>query len=169
MGNYMKSNTKKHAGGRPKKFNEDSRPITLTLPERILRILERINPDRAKAIAKAAEMAEERQPGKKGIEIVDIEPGAGIIIVGPSKILRKIPGIKLIEVGPSRYLISIPIGLPFETIEVALMDEIEDLPAEDSYERGLLTELKTHFNKLRRFKKLSKAEIIFVDTRKDNA
>lgn len=164
----MKSNTKKHLGGRPRKFNENSRPITLTLPERILSILERVDPDRAKAIAKVAEMAEEKRPGKKGVEIVDIEPGAGIIIVGSSKVLRKIPGLKLIEIGPARYMISVPTGLPFETIEVALMDEIEDLPAEDVYERDLLTELKSHFNKLRRFKKLSKAEIIFVDTKKDN-
>ena len=42
-------------GGRPAKFDEPSRPVTLTLPDRILERIKEIDGDRAKGIVKAVE------------------------------------------------------------------------------------------------------------------
>ena len=47
-----KSSVEKNRGGRPAKFAEPSRPITVTLPERVLNLLAAVDPDRAKAITR---------------------------------------------------------------------------------------------------------------------
>ena len=47
----MKSRVEKHPGGRPAKFAEPSRPVTVTLPERVLQLLAAVDADRAKAIS----------------------------------------------------------------------------------------------------------------------
>jgi len=52
-----KSTAKENKGGRPRKFAEPSRPITITLPEKTLRSLERIDTDRGRAIVKVTERA----------------------------------------------------------------------------------------------------------------
>ena len=50
-------------GGRPAKFDEPSRPVTITLPDRILERLEEIDGDRAKAVVKAVEAVLAGGPG----------------------------------------------------------------------------------------------------------
>ena len=47
--------TNPNPGGRPAKFDEPSRPVTMTLPDRILDRLAEIGDDRAKAVVKAVE------------------------------------------------------------------------------------------------------------------
>ena len=48
--------------------------------------------------------------------------GKSLIVVGPSKALRKIPWLKLIEIARARYLVTVPSGTPIEVVEVALRD-----------------------------------------------
>ena len=48
--------TNPNPGGRPAKFDEPSRPVTMTLPDRILDRLAEIGDDRAKAVVKAVEV-----------------------------------------------------------------------------------------------------------------
>ena len=43
----MKSRVEKHPGGRPAKFAEPSRPVTVTLPERVLQLLAAVDADLA--------------------------------------------------------------------------------------------------------------------------
>ena len=51
----MASSAKKNRTGRPAKFAEPSRPVTVTLPERILDLLAAVDSDRAQAIVKTVE------------------------------------------------------------------------------------------------------------------
>lgn len=95
------------------------------------------------------------EPGtmSEPVKLVEIEPGMAIIVVGPNTSLQKIPWLKLVEIAPAHYLLSTPIGTSHETLEVAILDLIENLGDENEYERRLLEELRRRLSHLRREKK----------------
>ncbi|MFN8390781.1 MAG: hypothetical protein U0136_10865 [Bdellovibrionota bacterium] len=164
----MKSadNTKpKNVGGRPRKFNESSRPITVTLPDRTLRLLASVDRDRARAIAKATDWItranEETHPP---LDLVHVGDQQAVIVTGPSRSLQEIPWLRLVEIAPARFLLVIPTGSPIERLEVAIVDKLEHLNHDDAYERDLLTKLKACLTEQRRSGVVSKAEILFVET-----
>ena len=133
---------KRRSSGRPPKFEEARRPITVTLPERTLQQLGLIHADRARAIVKATTAALGLKAGKRPlIDVVEAYPGQALIIVGPSQRLREIDFLKLVEIAPSRFLLVLSIGTAIDSLEVAVGDLIEHLAPEDVYERELLTEL----------------------------
>ena len=160
-----KHSTPSSAGGRPRKFSEASRPVTVTLPVRTLKLLESVDHDRAKAIAKAADAAA-CAPGSQlePVSLVKIDSATAIIVVGPSKCLRTIPWLRLVEIAPARYLLSIPTGTPPERLELAIMDLLSDLADGDAHERELLDSLRRHFAHLRSRRGMTKSEIMLVDT-----
>jgi len=77
--------------GRPPKFRGPRQHVTVTLPETTLAKLAAIDADRALST-----------PGKdvKHVELVEVMPGLGIILVGPCEILQKIQGLRLVEAAP---------------------------------------------------------------------
>lgn len=156
--------TKREGGGRPPKFNEARRPITVTLPERTLNQLAAISPDRAKAIVKLADTsvgnAATRQ---KAVDVVEIAPGKAIILVGPSASLQSIAWLRMVEVAPMRYLLVVPPGTAVESLEIAIMDLIEGLPLSEACERPVLEELRHVISHHRRRDGVSKAELLFVN------
>ena len=159
----MKEPRQKHSGGRPPKFLENRRPVTVTLPETTLHELEMVNKDRARAIVKVTQA----YLGKSGfenkkIDIVEIEPGSGIILVGQNNILNKIPLLRQVEVSPGRFLLTVPPGTPLDSIELALSDLLESKEWEGKEERQMLVDLLETFKRLRRDKKATKAEMIFI-------
>lgn len=148
--------------GRPPKFKEPRRPITVTLPVRTLELLSRLHHDRAKALASAVDSACGQTRIKPPVEVVAASDGLGVIIVGPSKALLRVPSLTLVEVSPDRYLLALPLGSSTDTLEVGLIDVLEDLnPAEES-ERPLLEELRSQIARLRRSRRVQRAEILFV-------
>ena len=156
--------THRSLGGRPRKFSEASRPVTVTLPERTLKLLESVNADRALAIAKAADAATVAPASNdKPVSLVKIDASTAIILVGPSKCLRTISWLRLVEIAPARYLLSIPTGTPPERLELAIMDLLSDLAADDTYERELLEILLAQFAHLRTNRSMTKSDIILVD------
>src|SRR5215470_15014935 len=87
--------------GRPPKFSESRRPITVTLPESTLARLATINPDRAQAIVKAVGTAGALDAkNQKQVELVEVAPGVGIILDGPSRYLKRIKGLRMVEIAP---------------------------------------------------------------------
>jgi hypothetical protein len=152
-------------GGRPRKYPEPSRPVTVTLPLSTLDSLERIDPDRGKAIVKAVKHAapdqhtHQRQP----VEIVKVTANAGLIVVGPSKALRRISWLSLVEITPTRYLLSVPTGTSVDSLEIAVMDQLEDVGASDMNEKRLLESLLDKIRTLRRSRRVSKGELLFVE------
>ncbi|MFH0909233.1 MAG: hypothetical protein V1929_10760 [bacterium] len=155
----------RHAGGRPPKFKEPSRPITVTLPDRTLDLLATIDADRAKAIVKATNAAlpdgKSRNPM---IEVVHVLPGIGIILVGPSRYLRKIAWLHLVEVAPQRFLLVLPTNTAPDTLEIELIDLLETIPESETREHAMIKELQSHLRSFRQSRKVSKAEILFVKT-----
>lgn len=164
MQKQTKIAAKKINGGRPRKFAEPSRPITLTLPESTLRDLQHIDPDRGRAIVKLAKSALASDGAEKPlVEISKISAGTGLVIIGPSQALRQIPFLHLVEVAPARYLLALASGHDFKHLEVALNDVLDDLPPGEKRERGLITQLLQHMKRLRRLELTSTAVILFVD------
>lgn len=153
----------RHPGGRPRKFDEPSHPVTVTLPERTLRQLASIDHDRARAIVRATDMALPNEvPPQKLVEIVEVAPNLGLLVVPPSKFLKKIKLLRLVEVAPSRFLLTIPSGTSPTEIEVALGDMANDLPDTEARERAIIFEIVTQLRRLRRSAQMSKAEILLV-------
>lgn len=153
--------------GRPPKFDEPRRPVTVTLPERVLRQLDAVSRDRAQAIVKVTEaVVGGKRSGPRPVELVEVGPGKAVIIVGPCASLSRIPWLQLVETAPGRNLLIIPSGMAVDSLEIAILDILENLPAIDVAERSQLVELRSQLGKLRRAGRISKAEIIFFDTRK---
>jgi len=152
--------------GRPPKFQEPRRPVTVTLPESALALLAAIDSDRAKAIVKATKAAlpvDAKQ--QKPVELVEVLPGLSIIVVGPSQYLKKIKWVRLVELAPLRSLLTIPSGTAVESLELAIIDLLQNLKSYENWERSILEALRDLMRRLRREGKLSKAELLFVNTK----
>jgi hypothetical protein len=164
----MKSKDKKSVVGRPPKFQGPRRPVTVTLPERTLLQLAAINEDRAQAIVKVADaVAGSGRRRLAPVELVEMSPGKSLIVVGPSQALKRIPFLKLIEIAPARYLLTISSGTAVESLEVVLHDMLNAPNVRhDEREHVILHELITLIGHQRRTKRMSKAEILIVNSDK---
>jgi hypothetical protein len=137
----------------------------MTLPESTLAQLASIDTDRARAIVMVTEAAlPNEQKRQKLIEIAEVMPGLGVIIVGPSRLLPKIKWLRLVQVSPMRYLLAIPSGTPIESLELAVLDLLENAQSHERREQALLTQLRDLIRTLRRKEGLFKAEMLFINT-----
>jgi hypothetical protein len=154
----------KGAGGRPPKFSEGSRPITVTLPKRILQSLERVSPDRARALVKCVEAALGKDHTSHApAELIEVLPGKALIVVNSNRTLCRIEWLRLIEIAPARYLLVLPPGLPIERLELEMSDLLENLAEGEKEERPLLDQLQKLLTQQRRQKTISKGELLLVD------
>jgi hypothetical protein len=147
---------------------EPKRMITIELPEKIVRQLETIDEDVAQAIVKLTDTGAQSALLKgSSYEIVEVAPRESVIIVGSDTQLSKIPWLKLVEIAPGRNLIAIPSGTSLESLEVTILDLIENVPADDHMERAFLEEFRKYVGRLRRSRKITKVEILVVDNYDD--
>ena len=107
-------------GGRPAKFDEPSRPVTITLPDRILDRLAEIGDDRAKAVVKAVETALSGGPGGPGgpsaepVGELRVAKDESLLVVARSRLLASVPWLTMVEIAPGRHLISLRDGVPIK-------------------------------------------------------
>jgi hypothetical protein len=159
----LQEKKKNAGGGRPPKYSESRRPITVTLPERILRDLQSINHDRSRAIVKCVEtIMANGDRSFKPVELIELTPGKALILVGPSSSLKQIEWLRLVEITPLRYLLIIPTGTAVEVLEVTIQDLLRKVEPNSS-ESVLLEELLDVISHHRRGRLISKAELLFVD------
>jgi len=149
--------------GRPPKFQEPRHPITVTLPESTLAQLAAINSDRSRAIVKAATAALPVDPKRKPVELVEVLPGLSVILIGPSRYIQKIKWLRLVEVAPLRFLLTIPTGTAVDSLELALLDLLQNLKPYEDREGLILEGLRDLIRRLRVDGKLSKGELLFVE------
>lgn len=150
-------------GGRPPKFGEPSRPVTLTLPESTLADLAQIDPDRATAIVKLTNAAMKKDGGRdSSVEVLEMVVGKGLLVIGPCQALRRIPFLHLIEVAPGRFLLALESGHDFRALELAVRDLLDDLPPDRIREQRLLTDLLANVARLRKADRVTMAEILLV-------
>jgi len=153
---------RKNTGGRPAKFDEPSRPVTVTLPERTLRELESIGPDRGQAIVRLVDAVLPNGETRPRVEVAKTGSSTGLIVVGPSQGLKKIPFLHLVEISPARFLLALDRGNDFHTLELAVRDVLDDTDSSQRDEKSLLSELLEHIQRLRKSARVSMAEILFV-------
>lgn len=153
--------------GRPRKFEEPSKVITLTLPESTLRDLEQLDPDRARAIVQAVRKAmSARSAVTPDVDVVEMVPGTGLIVIGASRLLKRIPYLHLVEIAPGRFLLAMDPGHDFKALEVAIRDLFEEVPGMEAREKHLLEQLLDRIRTERRGERVRMAEILFVRLRK---
>ena len=166
MGNTSIAATKKvNLGGRPPKFSEARRAITITLPDRTLEQLAHIDNDRAKAIVKATDaLAPKNDQDDSLVQVVEVAHGLGVILVAACKALKKIPFLRTVEITPARFLLTITPGTSIDSLEIAISDLLDELPHNEEREHNILNKLKDHFTRLRRTQKIAKMEMLLVST-----
>lgn len=153
--------------GRPRKFEEPSKVVTLTLPESTLRDLGQLNPDRACAIVQAVRHATNAKTAvAPDVDVVEMVPGTGLIVVGASRLLKRIPFLHLVEIAPGRFLLAMEPGHDFRRLEVAIRDLFEDVRGMEPREQRLLEQLLDRIRTERRSERVRMAEILFVRLRK---
>lgn len=154
---------RRKGGGRPPKFAEPSQPVTLTLPASTLRDLQHIDPDRGHAIVKVTKRALQGGGAPRPlVEIVEMAPNKGLLVIGPSHALRRIPFLHLLEVAPGRFLLALDPGHDFKSLEIAVND-ILDGPEREETELELFKQLLEQVRKLRKTGRVSMANILFVN------
>ncbi len=136
--------------------------MTVTLPERTLAQLAAVDADRATAIVKVVDSLLPASNGRKLVDVVEVAPDAAIILVAPSRCLRRIPWLKLAELSPGRHLVTILPGTPIDSLEIAILDLLESLPKSETYERKVLDELRRLIGAGRREQKITKYEMLYV-------
>ncbi len=152
----------RHPGGRPPKFKEPSKLVTITLPCRIIDLLSSVDSDRARAIVKLADFFLAATPdATKPIEFLTLPDGKKLILVADSQTLRTIPWLHLVELSPARHLLCLDPGHSVEKLELTLVDILETAP--DTPDRALLSDLLHCLRTPRRSQSLNKGEIIFIE------
>ncbi|MEY2539384.1 MAG: hypothetical protein QOG67_3124 [Verrucomicrobiota bacterium] len=159
-----RTSDKKSVGGRPRKFSEPSRPITVTLPESTLHQLERIHADRSRAIVTLANQALGAQDREAWplVEIVEVAAKVGLVIVGQTNALARIPFVHPVQVAAGRFVLAFDSGSDIRAFEIAVNDLLEDRPRPTGQDRELLTELLTHLKTLRKSERGTMAQILLV-------
>ena len=150
--------------GRPRKFAEPSRVVTVTLPESTLASLAVIDEDRARAIARATELATAGETLDEAlVEVNKVTPNLGMITVPYCRYLTTIPGLTLAQVRPSRYLIVITSGSPLSLIELTIADVLGELGPAEARDHEILTRVLDHLRDFRRLRRADTAEVILLE------
>lgn len=110
--------------GRPRKFGRPARSVALTLPLDVIATLERHDSDLARAIVHLAARSGPERAAAREAELSRYGRRA-VIVVNPSRTLRKIPGVELVPLPSGRALISLDPTLTPEAFELRLRDALD--------------------------------------------
>ena len=152
-------------GGRPAKFDEPSRPVTVTLPDRILDRLTEVDADRARAIVKAVEAVLGDAPVRtEVVRELRFDKDETLLTVADNRLLRSIPWLTMIEIAPGRHLLSLKKDISIEMFEVTLCDLLDAHSDATSSERRTLERLVECIRTPRRNRALRTEEILVIRT-----
>lgn len=68
----------------------------------------------------------------------------------------------MVPVAPGRHLITLQPGVSPDSLEIALVDLMDDIPRGETAERRVVDELRRQIKGLRQDRRVTKAEILFV-------
>jgi hypothetical protein len=148
--------------GRPRKFDGPSKAVTLTLPQETIDKLTMLDPDRARAIVHATDVAVPSGQGDPRVEVISVAPGVGMLTVPTCRYLEKLPGLSLAQIVPGRFLIVLTAGTTVSDTEVAILDQLERVDESQPRDRAILEQLLTHLRQFRRSERVNLAEVILV-------
>lgn len=93
------------------------------------------------------------------MEIVEVAPGRGLLVIPRCRALENIKGVRLIEISPRRFLIMLRPELTVESIEVQMRDAIEQRKGSRE-DLDIVKELLGHLGHQRRKEAISKRELL---------
>lgn len=127
--------------GRPRKYSEPSRPVTVTLPVATIEALAAIDPDLSRAIVRSVHPAGRRR-GHAVAELSRFGRRA-VIVVNASRALERRIGIDLVPLPDGRALISFEDDTTPDAVELRIEDALEDpdLAAADRTEFQAILEI----------------------------
>ena len=104
----------------------------MTLPEHIIRALERVDHDLSRAVVRVAQ-PEMRKLPHPAAELSTFG-GRAVIVVNPTRTLEQRTGVMLVPLSDGRALISFDDSMTTARLELAIEDAIEDqgLPPQDA-------------------------------------
>lgn len=117
--------------GRPRKFNEPSRAVTLTLPEAVIERLAAIDRDLSRAVAEvvgrpaASSGRRAASTGRRSAEL-SVFGDHAVITVTPTRALERRAGIDLVPLPDGRALISFDQPTTISDLELLLCDALDD-------------------------------------------
>ena len=110
--------------GRPRKFGRPARSVALTLPLDVIAMLERHDSDLSRAIVQLAATAGPDRAAAREAELSRYGRRA-VIVVSPSRTLRRIPGVELVPLPCGRALFSLDRSLTADAFELRLRDLLD--------------------------------------------
>lgn len=118
--------------GRPRKFAQPSRPVSLTLPEPVIAALTSVDRDLSRAIVRLAQPELAAKPHPPA-ELVSFGSRA-VIVVTPTRTLERRTGVLLVPLSDGRALISFDDTMTANRLELTIQDALEEarLPADDA-------------------------------------
>ena len=148
--------------GRPRKFGEPARPVTMTLPQSVIEGLARYDESPGGAVVKLYRASDSARRASPGVQVLEVSRGTGLILIGPTPSLRKIKFLHLVEVGPARFLLALDPGHDFRELELAIQDMLDEADGMPDSERANVEELARQMRRVRRGSQVRMAEILFV-------
>ena len=150
--------------GRPRKFDEPSRVVSLTLPESVIGSLSRVHEDLGHAVAgliQAGTSPAAREPA----ELVTFGSRA-VISVRPSRVLEQHLGVSLVPLPDGRALIALDEPRSVADLELRIHDLLEEGAGSED-DRATLEGLRTILRDARRSNDvvLVPRNIIVLETR----
>jgi hypothetical protein len=109
--------------GRPHKFSVPARPVTLTLPEHVIETLLALDADLGRAVVRLAQPAIAQQP-RPAAELVTYGRHS-VIVITPSRSLRRLRGVQLVPLPDGRALISIDRPTTIAELELLIEDTLD--------------------------------------------
>ena len=114
-----------HTGpGRPTKYGRPSQRVTLTLPRDVITRLRAVDADLGRAIVSVTERSAPAGHRSRPAEIVGWGRQAVIIVV-PSRAMRRLPGVELVPAGGGRALIALEHPNSVSQLELDLHDALD--------------------------------------------
>lgn len=124
--------------GRPRKYGRPARAVTVTLPEDTLTRLSAIHADVGSAIVNLVERkTPDRMQPIRAAEMARYGNHA-VIVVTPSRALKRLRGVQLVPIGDGRALISLLPSVSISALELQVRDALERQDV-DAREREALT------------------------------
>ena len=142
-----------------------SRPVTLTLPERVIDALSAVDPDLSRAVVRLAQPELAKRP-HPAAELATFGRRS-VIVVPPSRTLERQPGVALVHLPDGRALISFDQSTTIADLELMMADALDGdgLSKED---RGIFEAIAGILRTARRSQTttLARRNIVVVETRR---
>jgi hypothetical protein len=110
--------------GRPRKFHQPSRSLSLTLPTDVIAALQTVDPDLSRAIVRVVQTS---APGSfRAAPELNTYGSRAVISVPSARILETQIGVELVPMAEGRALVSFDEGLSIADLELRIGDVLDD-------------------------------------------